>query len=141
MRLLFFQWRFFLGNGDWIFFVVICILSGFALSADLAIPTSIQADLVEIETLKTNKLQTGTFFAVWSIATKGAVALSTGSALYFLSLSGFDANKEINTDFSINSLLFMYAIIPVFLKFIAILLMWKFPLSRDIYISVKETLS
>ena len=136
-----FSMAFFLGNGDWIFFIVICILSGFALSADLAIPTSIQADLVEIETLKTNKLQTGTFFAVWSIATKGAVALSTGSALYFLSLSGFDANKEINSEFSINSLLFMYAILPVILKSIAILLMWKFPLSRDIYISVKETLS
>ena len=138
---LIFSTAFFLGNGDWFLFIIICILSGFALSADLAIPTSIQADLVEIETLKTNKLQTGSFFAIWSIATKGAVALSTGSALYFLSLSGFDASKEFNSNFSINFLLFMYALLPVILKSIAIFLMWSFPLSREKYISIKESLS
>ena len=46
----------FLEEGDLTLFVVICIFSGLALSADLAIPSSIQADIIDLEFLKTTML-------------------------------------------------------------------------------------
>ena len=42
-------------------FAIICILSGLALSADLAIPSSIQADIIDLEYLKTRRRLTGQF--------------------------------------------------------------------------------
>ena len=55
---------------DLIFFAIICILSGLALSADLAIPSSIQADIIDLEYLKTGKRLTGQFFAFWGLVSK-----------------------------------------------------------------------
>ena len=51
----------FLEEGDLTLFVVICIFSGLALSADLAIPSSIQADIIDLEFLKTGKRLTAQF--------------------------------------------------------------------------------
>ena len=42
----------FLGEEDLTPFIIICIMSGLALSADLAIPSSIQADIIDLEYLK-----------------------------------------------------------------------------------------
>ena len=39
----------FLGSGDFVFFVVICVVSGLCLGADLMLPPSMQADIVEAE--------------------------------------------------------------------------------------------
>jgi len=41
-----FVWTLALGPGDWIWFGVICVLSGLALGADLALPSAMQADVV-----------------------------------------------------------------------------------------------
>ena len=73
-----FSYAAFIDSGDLLAFLLICLLGGAALSADLAIPSSIQADLVDIETLRSGKRKTATFFSFWSIATKGSVALSSG---------------------------------------------------------------
>ena len=64
----------FLEEYDLIFFAIICILSGLALSADLAIPSSIQADIIDLEYLKTGKRLTGQFFAFWGLVSKAAIA-------------------------------------------------------------------
>jgi len=55
---LIFAWTLALGEGDWPYFAVICVLSGAALGADLALPSAIQADLVDISTLETGAQQT-----------------------------------------------------------------------------------
>ena len=42
-----------LNRGDLVGFSIICFLTGLALSADLALPTSIQADVLDLEVLRT----------------------------------------------------------------------------------------
>ena len=130
----------FLGSGDFVAFFFICLLSGAALSADLAIPSSIQADLIDIETLRGGKRRTGTFFSFWSIATKGSVALSSGLALLILSFFDFDVTGN-NTETSLFVLTCLYAIMPVVLKIFSIVLMWNFKLTKIFHQEIQENLS
>ena len=119
----------FIGSGDLLAFFLVCLLSGFALSADLAIPSSIQADLIDIETVKGGKRRTAAFFSFWSIATKGSVAVSSGLALLILSYFGFDIAGN-NSQVSLGVLTALYAIAPIVLKIFAIFLMWNFKLNK-----------
>ncbi len=119
-----------LGKGDVLGFSLICILSGLALSADLALPTSIQADLLDLEVLRTGRRPSGQFFAIWGLISKSAVAISTGLALILLDLVGFQPNMN-NGIVALTFLSMMYAGIPIALKSLSIYLMWNFGLDRN----------
>ena len=129
----------FIGSGDLSAFFLICLLSGFALSADLAIPSSIQADLIDIETAKGGKRRTGTFFSFWSIATKGSVAVASGLALLILSYFDFNVNGN-NSKITLGALTGLYAIAPITLKLIAIFLMWNFKLNKQYQKRIQKAL-
>ena len=127
----------FLEEYDLIFFAIICILSGLALSADLAIPSSIQADIIDLEYLKTGKRLTGQFFAFWGLVSKGAIAISTGVALILLDIIGFksDENNGKNILFAVS---FIYAGLPIILKMFSIYLMWNFKLDKKTHSEILE---
>ena len=127
----------FLKEYDLIFFAIICILSGLALSADLAIPSSIQADIIDLEYLKTGKRLTGQFFAFWGLVSKGAIAISTGVALILLDIIGFnsDENNGKNVLFAVS---FIYAGLPIILKILSIYLMWNFKLDKKTHSEILE---
>lgn len=117
-----------LGPGDLAGFTVICVLTGLALGADLALPPAIQADVIDVDTAATGEQRTGVFFALWSVATKAALALSGGAALILLDAVGFDAGGE-NSAGALGTLVYLYALAPVALKLVAIALMWNFPIT------------
>ena len=127
----------FLEEYDLIFFAIICILSGLALSADLAIPSSIQADIIDLEYLKTGKRLTGQFFAFWGLVSKAAIAISTGVALILLDIIGFnsDENNGKNVLFAVS---FIYAGLPIILKILSIYLMWDFKLDKKTHSEILE---
>ncbi len=116
--------------GDVAGFAAICVLTGLALSADLALPPAMQADVVDVDTAETGEQRTGLFFALWSVATKAALALAGGAALIALQLVGFAAGGD-NSPEALRSLVLLYAGAPVALKLLAVVLMWNFPLSRE----------
>lgn len=117
----------FLGPGDVGAFAVICVLSGAALGADLSLPSAMQADLVDIDTARSGRQRTGAYFALWSLATKMALALSGGLALILLDRAGFDAQAG-NDAGALRALALLYAGAPVALKAVAVAMMWRFPL-------------
>ena len=127
----------FLKEYDLIFFAIICILSGLALSADLAIPSSIQADIIDLEYLKTGKRLTGQFFAFWGLVSKAAIAISTGMALILLDIIGFksDVNNGKNVLFAVS---FIYAGLPIIFKIFSIYLMWNFKLDKKTHSEILE---
>ena len=76
-----FVWASRLGPGDDAAFAVICVASGLALGADLALPPSLLADVVG----RRGTMQaTGAYFGVWTLATKLNLALAAGIALPLL---------------------------------------------------------
>ena len=119
-----------LGEGDVWIFAAISALTGLALGADLALPTAMQADVVDWDTARNGEQRTGLFFALWSVATKAALAVAGGAALIALDLFGYEAGGE-NTPGALLAVALLYAFAPVVLKLLAVAMMWNFPLDRD----------
>ena len=123
-----FVWVPLLGEGDLVAFFVICVLTGMALGADLALPPAMQADVVDLDSLRTGKRRAGVFFALWSMATKLALACAVGLAFPVLDLLGFEAGG-VNSPAAILALAILYAGVPTVLKVIAIAVTWNHPLT------------
>ena len=117
-----------IGPGDLPAFAAICILTGLALGADLALPAAIQADVIDVDRLETGTRRSGLYFALWGLATKLALALAVGLAFPLLDLAGFET--EGTGEDGLVMLVALYALLPVALKLAAIALMWRFPLDR-----------
>ena len=116
-----------LGEGDTIAFGLICMATGLALGADLLLPPSIQADVVDIDTLASGEQRAGMYFAVWGFATKLALASAAGIAFPVLTLAGFDPKGHSGDGSGLEMLGFLYCGLPILLKIAAIAVMWNFP--------------
>jgi glycoside/pentoside/hexuronide:cation symporter, GPH family len=110
-----FVWAAFLGAGDGTAFAIVCVLSGFALGADLALPPSLLADVIG----RDRKMQsTGAFFGLWTLATKLNLALAAGIALPLLGYLGYTPGAR--SAFAVHALALIYAVVPCLLKLGAI---------------------
>lgn len=120
----------FLGPGDLVAFGVISAISGLAVGADLALPPSIQADVIDIDTAASGEQRSGLYLAVWGLATKLALAAAVGLAFPILAAAGFDPAAGQKTEAGLTALAWLYGALPVALKLVAIALMWRFPLDE-----------
>ena len=106
-----FVWAAFLGAGDAAAFAVICVLSGLALGADLALPPSLLADVIG----RAGRLHaTGTYFGLWTLATKLNLALAAGIALPLLGYLGYTPGSRDPA--AVHVLALVYAAAPCVLK-------------------------
>jgi len=113
----------FLDENSFIPFLIICVVSGFSLGADLAFPTSIHSDLTQkAEEIKSNC--SGLLFGLWAMITKLSLALSV--AISFGILGFFDFDKINPNENSILILALLYGLAPVILKVIAIFFINKY---------------
>ena len=121
-------------------FVLICGASGLALGADLALPPSIQADVVDLDWLQSGQRRTGLFFALWSMTTKLSLALAVGIAFPLLDLIGFEAGGQ-NDHAALFGLAALYGLLPVAIKIGATLLIWNFPIGAREQIELQGELA
>ncbi|GAB4349313.1 MAG: MFS transporter [Gammaproteobacteria bacterium] len=127
-----------LGQGDAALFLVICLLSGLGLGADLALAASLQADVVEWDGHHRGESRAGLFFGLWGMATKLGLALAVGIAFPLLDWAGFAANAA-NTADGLLALALLYGALPIVFKLVAIRLIWNFPLDRAALERLRET--
>jgi glycoside/pentoside/hexuronide:cation symporter, GPH family len=120
----------FLPPGAFIGFLLVCIVTGLAVGADLTMPPSIQADVIELDTARSGAERSATYMAAWSLATKLSLALAVGIAFPVLAASGYDPSNNIRTESGIFMLALLYAALPIVLKLIAIVLVSGLPLNR-----------
>ncbi|WP_114391023.1 MFS transporter [Notoacmeibacter marinus] len=112
-------------------FIGIVVLTGLALGFDLSLPSSIQADVIDIDTAATGEQRSGLYFSAWSLATKLSLALGVGIAFPLLQLAGFDSAAGAGNDApALFVLAALYGWAPILFKLIAIGLMWNFPLDE-----------
>jgi Na+/melibiose symporter-like transporter len=111
-----------LGTGDIAAFAVICLASGLALGADLALPAAIAADLGE------RQGQAGACFGVWNFVAKLNLALAAGLALPLLDMLGYRPGGEGG----LGALTFAYALLPLGFKLLAAALLWRWRDSLEI---------
>jgi GPH family glycoside/pentoside/hexuronide:cation symporter len=118
----------FISEGEIFPFGVVCVLTGLALGADLYLPPAMQADLVDLDELRSRERNAGIYFALWGMATKLALACAVGFAFTALDALGFDPANQ-NSD-GIIALILIYSAIPVVLKGSAILMVWNHPIDK-----------
>jgi len=106
----------FLGSGDLIWFALITFVSGLSLGADMALPSSIQADVVQ-KVQSEKRSYAGILFSIWAMLTKFALALSVGIGFVILGVVGFDPVKP--TELALITLSLLYGGLPVMIKLIA----------------------
>jgi Na+/melibiose symporter-like transporter len=113
--------------GLW-FFGLISLFTGSGLGADFTIPPAIQADVVDLDELRSGERRAGLFFAASTMAQKAGGALAVGIAFPLLQLAGFSTHHA-NSAFALSALLFFYCIMPSLLKIFCALLLRGFPLN------------
>lgn len=109
---------FVLGPGDFGGFAAVCVLSGLALGADLALPPALLADVIRNAG---HEERAGAYFGLWTFATKLNLALAAGIALPLLAVFGYVPS----TPASVQPLYYAYCALPCVLKLAAGWALWK----------------
>jgi Na+/melibiose symporter-like transporter len=109
-------------------FFVVCVVTGIAFGADIALPPAMQADVVDLDSLRTGKRRAGLYFALWSMSTKLALAAAVGIAFPALAAFGFSSDGG-NDAIAITALAVIYALVPTVLKGCAIAVIWSHPIT------------
>lgn len=131
LSILAFIWAWGLGPGDGHAFFAVCIATGLALGADLAVPPALLAKVLAAPDAP--KARDGAAFGLWNLATKLNLAAAAGLALPALGLLGYAPGTHVAKSAShegTGALAFMYAVLPCVLKLLAALLLALAPLAR-----------
>jgi Na+/melibiose symporter-like transporter len=110
-----FAWAALLGAGDVTAFVIVCVASGIALGADLALPGALLAGVIQ-RAGHGERLEGG-YFGWWNFATKLNLALAAGIALPVLSLFGYAPGAQDAS--ALMALTIAYCLLPCALKLVA----------------------
>lgn len=119
-----FAWAFVLGPGDALAFAMVCAVSGLAYGAQLALPPSILADVIDRDT--TGRAG-GAYFGFWQFAEKLNLALAAGFALPVLGLAGY---RPGTPQPPMGDLAAVYALVPCLLQLGAVALLGLAPVDR-----------
>lgn len=119
-------------------FAFVCVVTGAALGADLALPPSMQADVLDYGALRHGRARAGLLFAFWGMSTKLALAFAAGFALWAVEAAGFDPEKPSPARIAVLSVI--YALVPVVIKLMAIALIWRFPLTAEKHAVIQRAL-
>lgn len=110
-----------LGAGDGMAFAVVCLASGLALGADLALPGALLTGVIHAS--GEGGRGEGRYLGWWTCATKLNLALAAGLALPLLSVAGY---RSGGTDpAGLQALAWAYGGLPCLLKLVAALLLWR----------------
>ena len=120
-----FVWAFALGANDIVPFAIVCVMSGVAYGAELALPPSILADLVDASGSKHNS--NGAYFGLWQMIEKFNLAAAAGIALPFLALLGYEPGSNAGETLALSS---TYALLPCAFKLIGAAILWAAPIDR-----------
>jgi len=118
-----------LGPGDELWFLAVCVLTGISLGADLTLPASMQAEVIDLDTLRSRQSRAGLFFALWGVATKLALALAVGIAFPLLALAGLEADPEAGPASGLFALAALYSLLPAAIKLASVALIAGYPIT------------
>ena len=120
-----FVWAYGLGAGAAWGFAAICLLSGLALGADLALPPALLAGLIGAAGHAGR--HEAAYFGWWNWGVQMSLALAAGIALPLLAWLGYVPG---NSSGGLPALAAAYALLPCALKLLAALLLWRAPLQH-----------
>ncbi|MBL8307916.1 MAG: MFS transporter [Rubrivivax sp.] len=122
-----FVWAASLGTGDVAAYTAVCIASGMALGADLALPGALLAGVIQ-RAGHGGRLE-GAYFGWWNFATKLNLALAAGVALPLLAAFGYAPGGRDAA--ALQALTLAYCVLPCVLKLGAAGLLWTLWIAKE----------
>jgi GPH family glycoside/pentoside/hexuronide:cation symporter len=130
---------FFLGPGDAAIYGVLVFLSGIGFGATLAIPSAIQADVIDYDELLTGERREGEYIGLWSISKKFAAAVGIGAGLSILGMAGYTPNAEQPVAVQ-TALRVLYALVPSLCNLVAIAIAFAYPISGRLHADIRKAI-
>ena len=130
---------FFLGPGDAAIYGVLVFLSGIGFGATLAIPSAIQADVIDYDELLTGERREGQYIGLWSISKKFAAAVGIGAGLSLLGMAGYTPNAEQPAAVQ-TTLRVLYALVPSLCNIVAIVIAFAYPISSSLHADIRKAI-
>jgi GPH family glycoside/pentoside/hexuronide:cation symporter len=130
---------FFLGPGDTLLYGVLVFLSGIGFGATLAIPSAIQADVIDYDELLTGERREGQYIGLWSIAKKLAAAIGIGVGLALLGMAGYTPNVDQSREVQL-TLRILYALVPSLCNLIGLMIALAYPISDSLHGSIRRAI-
>ena len=128
---------FFLGPGDAAIYGGLVFLSGIGFGAGLALPSAIQADVIDYDQLLTGQRREGRYIGLWSIAKKLAAALGIGIGLLLLGRTGYSPNVA-QTASTVFMLKVLYALVPCLCNVVSIAIIRFYPISEQEHARIRN---
>ena len=130
---------FFLGPGDALIYGILVFLSGIGFGATLAIPSAIQADVIDYDELLTGERREGQYIGLWSISKKFAAAIGIGAGLSILGMAGYTPNAQQPAEVQM-TLRVLYALVPSLCNILAIVIACAYPISGKIHAEIRKAI-
>ncbi len=130
---------FFLGPGDDLIYGVLVFLSGIGFGATLAIPSAIQADVIDYDELLTGERREGQYIGLWSISKKLAAAVGIGAGLSILGMAGYTPNVEQTQQVQL-VLRTMYALVPSVCNLLGLMIALAYPIDDKIHQGIRQAI-
>lgn len=130
---------FFLGPGDVGAFTAITLLSGAGFGASLVLPSSMQADTIDLDELNTGARREGLFLGLWSVVTKASAAVGAGVALPILGAAGYVAGAA-QSDAVTLTIRILYCLVPCACYAAALLIVARYPLDEATHHAIRAAL-
>ena len=122
-------------TGKFLFFVILMCFKGSSIGAFSAIPASMAADVVDLDTATTGQQRAGAYFSIWSMIRKISYALGITVATTLVVWAGFDSLADpmntTNTWFSLLVLTCVYSVVPALIKLTTVPILWNYELTED----------
>ncbi|MDY6951217.1 MAG: MFS transporter, partial [Thermodesulfobacteriota bacterium] len=131
---------FFLGPGDANIYGVLVCLSGIGFGATLALPSAMQADVIDYDELMSGKRREGQYVGLWSVSKKLAAALGVGAALAVLGMMGYEPGVA-QSPRVVLSLRVLYALIPSLCNLAALCIALAYPIHAAVHEEIKEAIA
>lgn len=128
---------FFLGPGDAGIYGLLVAVSGAGLGATLALPSSMQADVIDYDELLSGRRREGRYVGLWSISRKLAAALGVGAALVLLGSAGYEPGAP-QTPQVRTAIRTLYAGIPCVCSAVAFGIALFYPIDRSLHRAIRD---
>ena len=130
---------FFLGEGDGWIYGILCFVTGMTFGPTVAIPASMQADVIDYDELLTGERREGLYMGLWAVVRKFAAAIGVGVALPILSAVGYEPNVD-QTDTTKLALRVLYVGVPVICNLLAMAIAWRYPIDEEEHLRIRATI-
>ncbi len=131
---------FFLGPGDAPIYGILVFLSGIGFGATLALPSAIQADVIDYDELLSGQRREGQYIGLWSIAKKFAAAIGVGAGLSILGLAGYTPNVAQSEQVQL-TLRSLYALVPSVCNILAFMIVLAYPISSRVHKQIRSAIA